>query len=215
MSLVRDLDPELPYLLTDDPQWSLETTRQHGSLRTNPPGRHTPTCEPCPPAPAGCSCNATVLCQMPQHAALFEFNCSVPTPVPGVAVPHPSLEGGMLLSLGLLRTVPYMQLRLCVWETPNGGAGPASVLARCLLQMGISMTVLPPAGPGGTPALNAEVGKGDALLQCMHVLRRRPRDAGCGALVDASASVVVEEVEGMRQLCRAHAMLFGRVHDEM
>lgn len=212
--MVSDLDPEQPYMLTDDPQWSLETTRQHGSLRTNPPGRHTPTCQPCAPG-ASCVCNATVLCQMPQHAALFEFNCSVPTPVPGVAVPHPSLQGGMLLSLGLLRTVPYMQLRLCIWETPNGGAGPVSVLARCLLQAGISMTVMPPAGLHGTPALDSQAGRHEAVLECLHELRRRPRDAECGAVVDAAASVMVDEVETMRQLCRAHAMLFGGVHDEV
>ena len=121
----------------------------------------------------------------------------------------------MLLSLGLLRTVPYLQLRLCVWETPNGGAGPVSVLARCLLQAGISMTVMPPAGHDGRPALNSELGRDDALLQCMHVLGRRPRDADCVGLVEASASVVVDDVDSMRQLCRAHAVVFGHVHDEV
>lgn len=213
--MVGDLDPELPYMLTDNPRWSLDTTRQHGSMIDNPPPRHTPTCQPCPPGASDCGpCNATVLCQMPQHASLFEFNCSVPTPVPGVAVAHPSLDGGFLLSLGLLRTVPYMQLRLCVWDTPNMGAGPMSVLARCLLQLGVSMTVLPPAGVQGNPALEPDAARHEAVLQCLKVLRRR-RNAQCGAVVDAAASVVVDEVETMQRLCRAYAMLFKGSHDEM
>ncbi len=161
---------------------------------------------------------------------MFEANCSVPQPVHGVAVVHPTLQSGMLLSLGLLRALPYKDLRICIWETPNAGAGAISVLAHCLLRFGFATTTLPPGVDQGVdqsvdhatmdvvdhePVFDARPGEHAELLQCLQTLRKRPKDKECLARMAGTVSVHVgggrygddaEALAFMKQLCRAHAV---------
>lgn len=149
------------------------------------------------------------------------------------------------MSLGLLRALPYKDLRMCIWETPNAGAGAVSALAQCLLRFGFATTTLPPnAGAAGAhpapmvgvdqdhhvvdhePVFDARPGEHAALLQCLQKLRKRPKDTECLDRMSSTVSVHVgggryeddgEAIGFLRQLCRAHAVLHARggVHEEM
>ncbi|KAK9822059.1 hypothetical protein WJX74_004369 [Apatococcus lobatus] len=145
-NLVKDIDPNMPYLITDHLWWS----SVKGTIG-NHPNPEAPRCLPCNytapeswmdelpafAAPRGCPCTAQLICQTDERH-IFDADCHIPL--------HPlertySMHGGAgaLLSIGLMRSVPLSFMQDCL---ANAGVttGGDALLTICLWKAGYAHT---------------------------------------------------------------------------
>ncbi|KAK9817252.1 hypothetical protein WJX72_011896 [[Myrmecia] bisecta] len=133
LDLVQDIDPDMPYFITDHLWWS-----SINNTIGNHPNLEAPRCLPCGHepegmigadgwkpfnAPIGCPCTAELLCNTDDRN-IFEDDCSIPR--------HPirtySMHGGAggLVSVGLLRILGYQRMIDCV-ESLHSTGGDAFI----------------------------------------------------------------------------------------
>ncbi|BDA47330.1 hypothetical protein COCOBI_10-1760 [Coccomyxa sp. Obi] len=143
MNVVKDLDPNMPYFLTDNMWFS-----QHMAKHSRHPHQGAPQCTPCGyrkdtsalpfPAPAGCPCRVEELCRADTTGALNKppKACGVPR-VPARTY---SMHGGAgaLISVGMFRKVSYDHMHRCVQGAYSSGGD--AFITECLWDAGYGMT---------------------------------------------------------------------------
>ncbi|EIE25857.1 hypothetical protein COCSUDRAFT_46409 [Coccomyxa subellipsoidea C-169] len=143
MNVVKDLDPNMPYFLTDNMWFSREMGK--GSYH---PHQGAPQCTPCGYSkdtsglpyslPPGCPCRVEELCRADNSGVLNKppKACGVPR-VPARTY---SMHGGAgaLISVGLLRSVSYDHMHRCVHGAYSSGGD--AFITECLWEAGYGMT---------------------------------------------------------------------------
>ncbi|CAK0783338.1 hypothetical protein CVIRNUC_006537 [Coccomyxa viridis] len=143
MNVVKGLDPDMPYFLTDNMWYS-----EHMAKKSRHPHQGSPQCVPCNytkdrgrlswPMPRGCPCTPEDLCKAAPSGTLKRPG--KPCSAPRVPARTYSMHGGAgaLISVGLLRQVPYEHMHKCIQEAySSGGDG---FITECLWEAGIGMT---------------------------------------------------------------------------
>ncbi|KAK9867583.1 hypothetical protein WJX84_007677 [Apatococcus fuscideae] len=144
-NLVKDLDPDMPYFITDHLWWS----SVKGTVGSHP-NPEAPRCLPCNytspepwmdelpafNAPRGCPCTAQLLCQADERH-LFESDCHIPLHGERTYSMHGG--AGALMSIGLMRQLPLSFMRDCL---ANAGVttGGDALLTICLWKAGYAHT---------------------------------------------------------------------------
>lgn len=146
LDLLKDLDPDMPYIVTDNLWWS----DVEGTIGSQPNFR-APRCLPCNHsisgfegvldkrpfnAPLGCPCTAQQLCNSPDLAQFFNPDCDIPRHGSRTYSMHGG--AGTLISVGLMRKVSYEFMEQCLWsEQAPGGDG---LLMACLWRAGYGVS---------------------------------------------------------------------------
>ncbi|DBA89858.1 TPA: hypothetical protein ACH3X2_004716 [Trebouxia sp. C0005] len=146
LDLLKDLDPDMPYVITDNLWWS----DVEGTVGSQPNIR-APRCLPCNHsikgfedilsqrpfnAPAACPCTAEALCTAPDLAPFFDQQCNVPRHGSRTYSMHGG--AGTIISIGLLRKISFEWMETCLWQeqAPGGDA----LLMACLWKAGYAIT---------------------------------------------------------------------------
>ncbi|KAL3145530.1 hypothetical protein ABBQ32_003355 [Trebouxia sp. C0010 RCD-2024] len=146
LNLLKDLDPQMPYVITDNMWWS----DVEGAVGSQPNVR-APRCLPCNhstagfedvldkrpfDAPQGCPCTAESLCKAPELAHFFSAKCDVPRHGSRTYSMHGG--AGTIISIGMLQTISLEWMEQCIWsEQAPGGDG---LLMACLWKAGYAVT---------------------------------------------------------------------------
>lgn len=146
LKLLKDLDPQMPYIISDNLWWS----DVEGTIG-NQPNLRAPRCLPCNHsssefgdlvkqrpfnAPIGCPCTAEQLCNAPDLADYFDDDCSIPRH--GVRTYSIHGGAGAIISIGLMKAISYEWMEECLSkEQAPGGDG---LLMACLWRAGYAVT---------------------------------------------------------------------------
>ncbi|KAK9848859.1 hypothetical protein WJX84_012447 [Apatococcus fuscideae] len=142
MSMLEDLDPDMPYFITDHMWWS------NTPGRASHPNRQAPRCLPCnfdkskfkglrPPfeAPIGCPCTPQSICEADDRG-IFNQYCDIPR----APIATYSMHGGAggIMSIGMMRAVSLDFMEKCIRSLYSTGGD--AFLSICLWQAGYGIT---------------------------------------------------------------------------
>eukprot|EP00891_Asterochloris_glomerata_P009889 jgi/Astpho2/9889/fgenesh1_pg.00152_%23_12_t len=140
--VLEDLDPELPYFITDHMWWASSPGR------ATHPNREAPRCLPCEfddsevnksaapfNAPKGCPCTAQLICDSDERGLFNEF-CDMPK----APVATYSMHGGAggIMSIGMMRAVTLDYMEKCVKSLYSTGGD--AFISICTWQAGYAIT---------------------------------------------------------------------------
>lgn len=145
LDMVQDLDPDMPYFITDHMWWSPQPNAPMH------PRNDAPRCLPCnfdenqpgiDPTKApyqarkGCPCTPKDICTLPEYEHVFRGGCDIPR--------HPkwtySMHGGAgaVISVGLLRRVSLAYMEECIQGDHSTGGD--AFISICLWKAGYGTT---------------------------------------------------------------------------
>ncbi|KAK9816820.1 hypothetical protein WJX72_005362 [[Myrmecia] bisecta] len=142
MRILENLDPDMPYFITDHMWWSSHPGR------ASHPNREAPRCLPCNfddsgldksrapfNAPKGCPCTPQLLCDTDERG-IFNQYCDIPR----APIATFSMHGGAggIMSIGLMRAVPFDFMEKCIKSLYSTGGD--AFISICLWQAGYAST---------------------------------------------------------------------------